>query len=161
MRIDSKHTKAQILHSMNIHDPKQSTHLVASNGLGTSAVSLLCNRKLDTLALGQRDPWLLRSDDENVALTGSERVVYGILDVNDVEASIVTLTVSDDTNTTHVTTTSNHGNYTSIELDVFGNLAGGKVDLHSVVDLDGWVRVADARSKISSAFLKEGYQPLI
>ena len=117
MCVESKHTKAQILHSMNIHDPKQSTHLVAGNGMGTSAVSLLCNRKLDTLTLGQRNPWLLRSNDENVVLTGSERVVYGILDVDDVEASIVTLTVSDDTNTTHVTTTSDHSDHTSIELD--------------------------------------------
>ena len=47
------------------------THL-AGNCLSTSAVSLLSNGKLDTLALWQRDPWLLRSDNENVGLTGSE-----------------------------------------------------------------------------------------
>jgi len=112
--------------------------------MGTSAISLLCNGKLDTLALWQRDPWLLRSDDENVALTGSERVVYGILDVDNVEASVVTLSVRDDTNTAHVTTTSNHSNHTSIELDVFGDLAGGEIDFDSVVDLDGRIRVTDS-----------------
>ena len=130
--------------------------------MGTSAVSLLCNSELDTLALGQRDPWLLGADDENVALTGSERVVNGILDVNYVEASIMTLTVSDDTNTTHVTTTSNHSNHTSIKLDEVGDLASGEVDLDSVVDLDGWVRVADTtQANFRQHFLRKGDQPLI
>jgi hypothetical protein len=128
---------------MKSSNPRQSTRLVACNGMGTSAVSLLCNSELDTLALWQRDPWLLRTDDENVALTGSERVVNSILDVNDVKASIVTLAVSDDTNTTHVTTTSNHSDDTSVELDEVRDLAGGEVNLDSVVDLDGWVRVTD------------------
>lgn len=111
--------------------------------MGTSAVSLLCNSELDTLTLWQRDPRLFRTDDENVALTGSERVVNSILDVNDVETSIVTLTVSDDTNTTHVTTTSNHSDHASVELDEVGDFAGGEIDLDGVVDLDGWVRVTD------------------
>jgi hypothetical protein len=123
---------------------------VASNGLRTSAISLLCDGKLDTLALWQRDPWLLGTDNENVVLTGSERVVYGILDVNNVEASVVTFTVSDDTNTTHVTSTSGHGDATSVELDEIGDLAGSEVDLDSVVDLDSWVRVADTKkSRVS------------
>ena len=111
--------------------------------MSTSAVSLLCNGELDALALWQRDPRLLGSDDENVALPGSERVVYGILDVNNVEASIVALAVGDDTNTTHVTSTGDHRDHTSVELDEVGDLSGGEVDLDGVVDLDGWVRVAD------------------
>lgn len=113
--------------------------------VGSSAVTLLSNGELDTLALGQGDPGLLLANDENVALTGSEAVVNGILDVDDVEATIVTLTVGDDTNTTHVTTTSDHGNVASVELDEVGNLASGEVNLDSVVDLDGGVRVADAK----------------
>jgi hypothetical protein len=64
--------------------------------------------------------------------------------VDNVEASVVALTVSDDTNTTHVTTTSDHDDHTSVELDEVGDLAGGEVDLDGVVDLDGWVRVTDA-----------------
>jgi hypothetical protein len=123
--------------------PKQSTRLLACNGLCASAVSLLCDRELDTLALWQRDPWLLRADDEDVALTSGKRVVDGILDVNDVEASIVALAVSDDTNTTHVTTTSDHSDHTSVELDEVSDLTGGDIDLDSIVDLDGWVRVTD------------------
>ena len=65
------------------------------------------------------------------------------LDVDDVETTVVALTVSDDTNTTHVTTTSGHGHDTSVESDEVDDLAGCKVNLDSVVDLDGWVRVAD------------------
>lgn len=114
------------------------------DGGSTAAVTLLSNGELDTLALGQRDPGLLVTNDENVALTGSEGVVNSILDVDDVETTIVALTVGDDTNTTHVATTSDHGDGTSVELDEVSDLASGKVDLHGVVDLDGGVRVADA-----------------
>lgn len=99
---------------------------------------------LDTLALGQRDPGLLLSNDEDVGLTGGEGVVNGVLDVDDVETSVVALTVGDDTDTTHVTTTSDHGDNTSVEADEVNDLAGGNVDLDSVVDLDGGVGVADA-----------------
>ena len=108
-----------------------------------AAVTLLSNSKLDTLALGEGDPGLLGTNDENVALTGSERVVEGILEVDDVEASVVALTVGDDTNTTHVTTASNHSESTSVELDEVGDLASGEIDLDGVVDLDKRIREAD------------------
>lgn len=109
-----------------------------------AAVTLLSNGELDTLALGQGDPGLLLANDENVALTGGESVVNGVLDVDNVEASVVALTVGDDTNTAHVTTTSDHGDGASVELDEVGDLAGGKLDLDGVVDLDQGVRVTDA-----------------
>lgn len=110
----------------------------------TSAVTLLSDGELDTLALGQGDPGLLLANDENVALTGGKGVVNGVLDVDNVEASVVTLTVGDDTNTAHVTTTSDHGDGASVELDEVGDLAGGEVNLDGVVDLDQGVRVTDA-----------------
>lgn len=119
------------------------THLV-SNGVGAAAVTLLSDGELDTLALGEGDPGLLGADNENVGLAGSEGVVKGILDVDDVETTIVTLTVGDDTNTAHVTTASNHGDGTSVELDEVLDLASLKVDLDSVVDLDQGVGVANA-----------------
>lgn len=111
---------------------------------GAAAVTLLSNGELDTLALGQGDPGLLLANDEDVALTGGKGVVNGVLDVDNVEASVVALTVGDDTNTAHVTTTSDHGDGASVELDEVGDLAGGKVDLDGVVDLDQGVRVTDA-----------------
>jgi hypothetical protein len=87
---------------------------------------------------------LVKPNLHNVGLTSGELVVNSVLQVDDVEASVVALTVSDDTNTTHVTSTSDHDDHTSVELDEVGDLAGGEVDLDGVVDLDGWVRVTDA-----------------
>lgn len=64
--------------------------------------------------------------------------------MDNVEATVVALTVGDDTNTAHVATAGDHGEGTSVELDKVCDLAGGQVDLDGVVDLDGGVRVADA-----------------
>lgn len=111
---------------------------------GALAVTLLSNGELDTLALGQGDPGLVLANDENVGLTGGERVVNSILEVDNVETTIVTFAVGDDTNTTHVTTAGNHGDGTSVELDKVLDLASLKVDLDGVVDLDQGVGVADA-----------------
>ena len=116
---------------------------MAGQSVGSAAISLLGNGELDTLALGQRDPGLVRADDEHVVLACSEGVVNGVLDVDNVETTIVALTVGDDTDTTHVTTTSDHGNGASVELDEVGDLAGSKVNLDGVVDLDSGVGVAD------------------
>ena len=98
---------------------------------------------LDALALRQTDPWLLLANAENVALTGSELVVYGILDVDNVEPSIMALTMCDDTNTTHVTTASSHCDDTGIELDVVDDLACRQVDLDTIVHLDLRIGIAD------------------
>lgn len=64
--------------------------------------------------------------------------------MDDVETTVVALTMSDDTDTTHVTTTSDHSNGTSVELDGVGDLASGEIDLDGVVDLNQRVRVANA-----------------
>ena len=96
---------------------------MASKSKGPSAITLLGDAELDTLALWQGDPGLLTTDDEDVRLTGSELVVDGVLDVHDVETSVVALTVGDNTNTAHVTTTSGHGDHTGIEVDEVIDLA--------------------------------------
>lgn len=105
---------------------------------------------LDTLALGQTDPWLFTANDENVALTGCELIVNSILDVNDVEATVVTFTVSDDAHTALVTTTSHHSDDTSVELNEVADLASSQVNLDRVVDLDLWVWVADPTTSLSA-----------
>lgn len=93
------------------------TGILVSLSVSASAVTLLGDGELDTLALWQRDPRLLATDDKDVAFTRGELVVNGILDVHNVETSVVAFTVGDDTDTTHVTTTSGHGNDTSVETD--------------------------------------------
>lgn len=99
---------------------------MTAQGVSASAVTLLSNGKLDTLALGQGDPGLLGANYKDVGLPGSEGVVNGILDVDDIETTIMTLTVGDDTDTAHVTTTSNHGDVSDLELDKVVNLASGE-----------------------------------
>jgi len=137
-----------------ISPPKHLTHNHLDSGsshlLCASAVTLLSNGKLDTLALWQTDPWLLLANDENVALTGGELVVESILDVDNSESTVVTLTVSDDTNTSHVATTSGHCDDTGVKVDEVSDLASGQVDLDSVVDAYGWVGVADTVLRLAS-----------
>ena len=134
---------------------------MTSDGVGATAVTLLGDGKLDTLALGQGDPRLVLADDEDVTLAGGEGVVNGVLKVDNVEASIVTLTVGDNTNTTHVATAGYHGNGTGVELDVVLDLASLKVDLDGVVDLDKRVGVTDAVNAEVSYLRGNGgtYQP--
>ena len=68
--------------------------------------------------------------------------------MDNVEASNVPLTVHNDTRTTHVTTTSDHDNVTSIELDKVGDLVALKLELDGVVDLDGGVGVTDGTAVV-------------
>jgi hypothetical protein len=100
---------------------------------------------LDTFALWQTDPWLLLANDEHIAFTGGERVVDSIFDVNDIEAPVVALTMSDNTNTAHIATTSYHCDDTSVKANEVANLAGSKIDLDCVVDLDSGIWVTDPR----------------
>ena len=133
-------------------------------------ISLLRNRQLDTLALRQRDPRLLTTDDEDVRLTGRELVVDGVLDVHDVEASVVALAMSDDAYTAHVAATRRHGDHTSVEADEVGDLAcevsvgacaeetssrwltGGEIDLDGIIDLDRRVWKANSTSQHSAKY---------
>ena len=135
-------------------------NLVASQGLGASAVPLFGDGKLDATALGQGDPRLLAADDEDVGLAGSEGVVDGVLEVDDVEASVVALAVGDDTNTAHVTTTGDHGDGAGIELDEVLDLASLEVDLHGVVDPDRGVGVSDTVEKNKFGQQPEGDQDI-
>jgi len=43
--------------------PRSASPLVASKSVSPAAVTLLSNGELDSLTLGQRDPWLLLTDD--------------------------------------------------------------------------------------------------
>lgn len=71
--------------------------------------------------------------------------------MDDIETSIVSLTVGDNTDTSHVATTSDHGEASGIESDEFGDLAGLELDLDGVVDADSWVWVADTASTVRNS----------
>lgn len=106
-------------------------------------VALIQQAHLHTLALWQTNPWLLLTNDKDVAFSSSKRVVNCVFDVNDIEASIVTFPMGDNTNTTHVATTRDHGNGTGVELDEVADLARCEINLHSVVDLDDRIWVSN------------------
>ncbi len=71
-----------------------------------------------------------------------------VLDVDDVEASGVLLTVDEGSDTTSVTTSSDHDADSSLKLDEVGDASSGKVDLDGVVGLDEGVGVADRASVV-------------
>ena len=77
-----------------------------------------------------------------------ERPLQGILDVNNVEATDVLLTVRDDTATTPVTATGDEDEVAGIELDEVGDLALLKVETNSVVDLDEGIGVTDGATVV-------------
>lgn len=118
--------------------------------MSSSSVTFFSNGQLDTLTLWQGDVWLtLFTDNENVVQSGDESVVQGVLDVNQVETTIVSFLVNDGTDTTQVTTTGDVDQLTNVELDVVSDLTGSQVDLDGVIDLDVWVWVSDSSTIVS------------
>lgn len=85
---------------------------------------LLQDADLDALPLGERDEGLRAlANNENVGVTRSEGLTGGVLDVDDVVRTSVTLTVFHKTNTTDVATSSDHAEIAGVELDVLHNFA--------------------------------------
>lgn len=79
--------------------------------------------------------------------------------MDNVETTIVSFSVCDNTNSSHVTPTSDHSDHTGIESDEIGNFSSCKINLDCVVDLDGWVWVSD--TIILSAYFQVFFQPNI
>lgn len=68
--------------------------------------------------------------------------------MDDIESTNVLLPVYDNTSTSHVTTTSDNDDVTSIKLDKVADLASLKLKLDSVVNLDSGVGVTDGSSVV-------------
>lgn len=69
--------------------------------------------------------------------------------MHDIKTTNVLLTVRDDTSTTHVTSTSNHHNISSVKVNEFGDFSRLKVKLESVVNLNSRVRITDGAAIVS------------
>merc|ERR1719444_64066 len=109
-----------------------------------SLVSLLSDGELDSLGLGKGDVRLVAlADDEDVSNPGSEGVTVGVLDVDDVEGSGMSLTGHDGTHPAGVTPSSDHTQVARVELDRVLDLAGGDVHLDAVVHPDDGVGITD------------------
>jgi hypothetical protein len=105
---------------------------------------LLNDGELHTLALGERNGGASRvAQNEDVGQTRGELMPRLVLDVDNVEAARVALTVLDDTNTPNVAAASDCADVADLELVVLDGLARCDVYLDGVVDLDEGIRVAD------------------
>lgn len=114
---------------------------------------------LDTLALRQTDPRLLLPNDKHVALPRRKRVVDAILDVHDVEASVVTFPVRNHTHTAHVAPTGHHGRDTRVEPDVVGDLTRREIDLDRIVDLDGRIGISNPTAAPGATRQPSSFRP--
>jgi len=120
-------------------------------GLGgsTATVALLRDSQLDTLGFGKRNQGLgAMAKDKHIADTGGELALENVLNVNDLEAANVPLTMSDDADTSHIAPASDGSDVANLKLDKLFDLAGLKIEADSVVDLDKRVRVADGTTVV-------------
>lgn len=76
-------------------------------------------------------------------LPSSECPVQRVLDMNNIETSNMSLLVSNNASSAHVTPTGDHNNVTSVEFDKVDNFVLFNVELDSVVYFDQRIRVAD------------------
>lgn len=70
--------------------------------------------------------------------------------MDNIEATKMAFTVSDNTNTTHVVATSNNGDVTRLKLDKVLNLAGLEIVPNSVIGTDQRVGVADSTAIVGN-----------
>lgn len=93
-----------------------------------------------------------------ITLPGGERVSSGVLDVNNVEGSGMTLAVDDGANTTNVTAAGDHCKVSSVELDEVGDLAGVDIKNDGVIDLKNVSsKYESLKNYISTAFTNPNY----
>ncbi|KAG1239619.1 hypothetical protein G6F68_018459 [Rhizopus microsporus] len=77
-------------------------------------------------------------------------MIKSILDVNNFETTNMTFTMNQLTNTTNVTTTSNHNNITHIKLDKIFNLASFNIETNGIIRLDQRIRITNGTTVMSS-----------
>jgi len=112
--------------------------------LGQTGVTILQVGLADTLALGEGNPRLvLLADNHNVFETGGEGVAVGILDVDDLERTGVTLTVHQSTDAANIVTLGGHDEVAVLELQPVQDFAGGDVHADGVIGLDLGIGEAD------------------
>jgi len=114
-----------------------------------SGISLFGDRLSDALLAWETDQGLVAlAQEEDVAGSGGETVAGAVLDVDNVEATRVSLTAGDGTNSTDVLTADDVADVAGVELDPVGDLAAADVELDGVTDLAVWVRVSDGSAVV-------------
>lgn len=78
---------------------------------------------LHAFALGQANPRLLLSDNKHVAFPRCKRVINHVFDMHNVEASVMSFPMGDDTHPTHIAPTGSHGDGSCVKVDEVGDFA--------------------------------------
>jgi len=114
-----------------------------------SGVSLFGDSFPDTLVSWKADQsFVAFSEEEDVAGSGGENVSGGILDVDDVEGTWMSLSGLDGTDSTDILTADDLAHVTGVEFDPVGDFVGGEVELDGVTDFAVWVWVSDGSSVV-------------
>jgi len=122
---------------------------LVSNSVLDSGISLLGNGLSDTLLSWKADEGLgALSEKEDVGGSGGKGVAGGVLDVDNVKATWVSLSGEDGTDSADVLTADHLAHVTGVELDPVGDLVGGNVELDGVADLAVWVGVSDGSAVV-------------
>ncbi len=117
--------------------------------LASNNLSLLQDRQLDALALGQgHGGGGAGAEHEDVLLSGGESIASSVTHSGDVEGAGVVLDVGERAHTAGVATLGDHHSVANLELEGLHDLAGLQVDLDGVVHLDLGVGVADSAAVV-------------
>lgn len=104
---------------------------------------LLKDVEVLAVTLGKSDGGLLVSDNEAVSLSGGEGLAVGVLQMDDVEASQMSLEVEDLGNSTDVVTSSDEGKVAGLVAVPFDDLVVLEIELDGVVLVDFGVGESD------------------
>jgi len=116
--------------------------------LSEPAFSLLDDGQFDTLLSRERDKRGLLAKDEDVGSTSSKMVADGVLQMDDIETSVVFILVFNETNTTSVGPASDHGQDSGFEFHEIDDLVGDKIEFDGVSSFDQGVGVTDGSSVV-------------
>jgi len=90
-----------------------------------------------------------RTDDEDVVKSGGELVTSGILQVNDVVRTRVLLASLNDTNSTKIVTTNDHGKVSNIEGNMSNDAVALQGELDGILNLDHGIGITDGATVMS------------
>lgn len=101
------------------------------------------NVQIKTFVGWEGDLRLLVTNDEDVSTSGGESLSVGILQVDDIEGSQMSLNVEDGSDSTDVVTTGNVSQMSWLVRDPTDDLVVFKIVLDGVVFIDVWVWESD------------------
>jgi len=129
---------------------KPSLLSLSTNALAVELSLFLQNSLPNTFTLGQGYQGLIPlTDHKNIGDTGGKGMTGSILDVDDIERSLVLFLVNNGTYATVVMSSSSHGEVANIKLNEITNLSSFQIKHNRIVDLDIRIGVADGATVVS------------